>query len=194
MALCPCKCQSLICPLCRERFHQPGERHLQADRSGLVPSGPHEGEGEWRASTAAANGASGERFIPGSTRRREEIACVTADGAYDPRKCHDAIAERGAHAVIPPRKNAQPWKDRHRGCGGQNEPLRATKYLGRTIWRNRNGSHRRSRAETKMRGLKPLGQRLMARDFDRQVAEVQARIAVMNGYTAPGIPVTKTVG
>ena len=45
-----------------------------------------------------------------------------------------------------------------------------------------------------MRGLKPLGQRLMARDFDRQVAEVQARIAVMNGYTAPGIPVTKTVG
>jgi len=28
---------------------------------------------------------------------------VTADGAYDTRKCHDAIAVRGAHAVIPPR-------------------------------------------------------------------------------------------
>ncbi|SDF61196.1 hypothetical protein SAMN04488105_13521, partial [Salipiger thiooxidans] len=35
---------------------------------------------------------------------------VTADGAYDTRKCHDAIAERGAHAVIPPRRNAKPWK------------------------------------------------------------------------------------
>ena len=40
----------------------------------------------------------------------QEIASVTADGAYDTRKCHDAIAERGAVAVIPPRKNAKPWK------------------------------------------------------------------------------------
>ena len=30
----------------------------------------------------------------------QQIASVTADGAYDTRKCHDAIAERGAHAVI----------------------------------------------------------------------------------------------
>jgi hypothetical protein len=42
--------------------------------------------------------------------------------------------------------------------------------------------------------MKLLGQRLMARDFDRQVAEVQIRIAVKNGYTALGIPVTETVG
>ncbi len=42
--------------------------------------------------------------------------------------------------------------------------------------------------------MKLLGQRLMARDFDRQVAEVQIRIAVMNGYTALGIPLTETVG
>jgi hypothetical protein len=42
--------------------------------------------------------------------------------------------------------------------------------------------------------MKLLGHRLMARDFDRQVAEVQIRIAVMNGYTALGIPVTETVG
>jgi transposase len=40
----------------------------------------------------------------------ERIGSVTADGAYDTRKCHDAIADRGAHAVIPPRKNAKPWK------------------------------------------------------------------------------------
>ncbi len=38
----------------------------------------------------------------------EEVGSVTADGAYDTRKCHDAIADRGAHAVIPPRKNAKP--------------------------------------------------------------------------------------
>jgi hypothetical protein len=34
----------------------------------------------------------------------------------------------------------------------------------------------------------------MARNFDRQVAEVQVRIAVMNGYTALGIPITELVG
>ena len=62
----------------------------------------------------------------------QEIASVTADGAYDTRKCHDAIhcpatvclqtvrgAERGAAAVIPPRKNAKPWKDLSRFCSGQ---------------------------------------------------------------------------
>lgn len=40
----------------------------------------------------------------------------------------------------------------------------------------------------------PLGQSLMARHFGRQVAEIQIRAAVPNGYTAPGIPVTETVG
>lgn len=39
-----------------------------------------------------------------------------------------------------------------------------------------------------------LRQRLMARDFDRQVAEVQICIAVMNGYTALGILITEAVG
>ncbi|MEO1495318.1 MAG: IS5/IS1182 family transposase, partial [Pseudomonadota bacterium] len=32
------------------------------------------------------------------------------------------------------------------------------------------------------------------RDFDRQVAELQIRIAVLNGYTALGIPATEPVG
>ena len=32
----------------------------------------------------------------------EEIGSVTADGAYDTQKCHEAIAARGAAAVIRP--------------------------------------------------------------------------------------------
>jgi len=42
--------------------------------------------------------------------------------------------------------------------------------------------------------VKLLGQRLMSRDFDRQVAEVQIRAAVMNRFTALGIPVTVALG
>jgi len=45
-----------------------------------------------------------------------------------------------------------------------------------------------------MNCLKLLGQRLMARDFDRQVAEVQVRAAVMNRFTTLGIPVTVSAG
>ena len=33
----------------------------------------------------------------------------------------------------------------------------------------------------------------MARDFDRQVTEVQVRIANLNGYTALGAAVTKAM-
>lgn len=124
----------------------------------------------------------------------QQIASVTADGAYDTRKCHDAIAERGAAAVIPPRKNAKPWKTATAGALARNEALRTSKYLGRALWRRWSGYHRRSRAETKMHCVKLLGQRLMARDFDRQVAEFQVRIAVLNGFTARAIPVTKVTG
>ncbi|MCE8433407.1 IS5/IS1182 family transposase, partial [Rhodovulum sulfidophilum] len=60
-------------------------------------------------------------------------------------------------------------------------------------WRKWSGYHRRSRAETKRHGMKLLGQRLMAREPDRQVAELQVRIAVMNAFTALGIPVTVPV-
>ena len=124
----------------------------------------------------------------------QEIGSVTADGAYDTRKCHDAIANRGAHAVIPPRKNAKFWKPDSAGAIARNEALRASKRLGRRIWRKWSGYHRRSRAETKMNCMKLLGQRLMAREPDRPVAELQIRVAVMNGFTALGIPVTEAVG
>jgi len=124
----------------------------------------------------------------------QEIGSVTADGAFDPRKCHDAIAARGAAAIIPPRKNAKPWKPDAPGAVARNEALRASKRFGRTIWRRWSGYHRRSRVETKMHCIKLLGQRLMARDFDRQVAEFQVRVAVLNGFAALGIPITQAVG
>ena len=34
----------------------------------------------------------------------------------------------------------------------------------------------------------------MARDFDRQVAEIQIRIAVLNRSTALGVPVAEAIG
>ncbi len=113
----------------------------------------------------------------------QEVGSLTADSAYDTRNCHDAIADRGAHAVIPPRRNATPWTPTTAGAVAPNEALRASKYLGRAIWRNWSGYHRPSRAGTKTNCMKLPGQRLMARDFDPQVAEVQVqvRIAIVTG-------------
>ena len=123
----------------------------------------------------------------------ETLGSVTADGAYDTRGCHDAIAGRGADAIIPPRRNAKPWKKDSLGAAGRNEALRTVKRFGRTIWRCWSGYHRRSRVEAKMNCVKLLGQKLMARDFNRQTAEIQVRIAILNRYTALGIPVTQPV-
>ena len=99
---------------------------------------------------------------------------MTTDGGYDTRKCHDTIAPRKAHAIIPPRKNAKPWKPTSAGplshslrmcCPAmvaRNEAGNASRYLGRAIWRQWSGYHRRSRVESRMRCVKPMGQSLMA--------------------------------
>ena len=105
----------------------------------------------------------------------QPIGKVTADGAYDTRGCHAAIAARSACAVIPARKNARPWLENTPGAQARNDIVRSTRRLGRTIWRRWSGYHRRSLVEAKMRCFKLLGERVMARDFDRQVAELQIR-------------------
>ncbi len=58
-------------------------------------------------------------------------ASVTADAAFDTRKCYDAIAAHGAAAIILPHKNAKPWKpDTAPGPIARNEALRASRRFG----------------------------------------------------------------
>lgn len=171
----------------------PGPLHLLIDSTGIKA----EGEGEWNAhklggpkrglwrkihigideqtleirAVEVTNSSIGDApMLPDLLSQippDQVIGCVTADGAYDTRKCHDAIAARNASAVIPPRKNAKLWKPDSPGARARNEVVRSSKYLGRALWRQLTGYHRRSRVETKMHCMKLLGQRLSARDFDR---------------------------
>ncbi len=113
----------------------------------------------------------------------EQIDSVYTDGAYDTKQCHQVIADRQAHAVIPPRKNAKPWKDTKTSSLERNELLRTVKRLGRTIWKNWSGYHRRSLIENKMHYIKLLGDKLRARNFQSQVNEIHARVAVLNKFT-----------
>ena len=53
----------------------------------------------------------------------QHIGSVTADGAYDTRRCHDATAARSAHAIIPPRKNVNSWKPTSAGAIARDRAL-----------------------------------------------------------------------
>ena len=116
----------------------------------------------------------------------EEIGTVTADSACDSRRCHTAIFDRQATAIIPIRKNGRPWKEDCPAAVARNETLRATRNYGRAFWKRWTGYHARSRIEAKMRCLKAFGERNAARDSDRQTAEIQIREALMNRFSALG--------
>ena len=112
----------------------------------------------------------------------EDIGAVTADGAYDTRRCHGAVIARGDTAIIPIRRNGRAWKEDYPAAKARNETLRATRHYGRAFC----GYHARSRVEAKMRCLKAFGERIAARDPDRQTAEIHIRVALINRFNALG--------
>jgi hypothetical protein len=124
--------------------------------------------------------------LPGRIPADEQIGTVTADGACDTLRCHKAITARDAIPIIPIRKNGRPWKEDCPAARVRNETLRATRHCGRAFWKRRTGYHARSRIEARMRCLKAFGERMMARDPDRQTAGLHLRIALMNRFNALG--------
>ena len=90
----------------------------------------------------------------------EPIGTVTGDGAFDTRRCHTAILDRGGTAVIPIRKNGRLWKEDCSAARARNDILRASKRFGRATWKHWSGYHVRSRIEAKMRCLKSFGERI----------------------------------
>jgi len=108
---------------------------------------------EIRAAALTTSDVGDTPILPGLLEQippDQEIGSVHADGAFETCRCHDAIAARGAAAIIPPRKNAGPWKPDTAGAFARNKILRRSKRVGRTIWRRWSGYHRQSRVETRM--------------------------------------------
>ncbi|RYZ90007.1 MAG: hypothetical protein EOP04_05260 [Proteobacteria bacterium] len=123
----------------------------------------------------------------------ELLHSVRVDGAYDTKACHEAIAHRHATAIIPTHKNAKLWAESRAGTRVRNEFLRATRELGRSIWKKWSGYHRRSLVEVKMGCFKRPGKQVMARDFERQVTKLQVRVSILNRFTQLGTPETVRV-
>jgi IS5 family transposase len=120
-----------------------------------------------------------------------ELGQVSADGAYDKRRCYEALEECGAKAVIPPRRDAKIWQ--HGNCAGapwqRDENLRAIRQQGRRRWKQESGYHRRSLAETAFFRCKTIfGPTLRARAFPQQATELFIKAAALNRMTHLGMP------
>lgn len=114
------------------------------------------------------------------------IYCRAVDGVFDTRRCHTAILDRRGTAVITIRKNGRRWKEDCPAARARNDILRATQRLGRAIWKRWSGYHARSRTWARMRCLKAFGERIASRNPDRQTAEIQIRVALLNRFNALG--------
>ena len=174
-----------------------GDGEWQARKHGV------QGRRQWRKVHLAMDTATSDiravEFTPGSDGDspilpelldqipdEQEIGTVTADGAYDTRRCHTAINTRQATAIIPIHKNGRPWKEDCPPAIARHETLRATRHYGRALWKRWTGYHLRSRIEAKMRCLKAFGERIAATHPDSQTAEIQIRVALMNRFSALG--------
>lgn len=154
------------------------------------------GTGDIRAVEFTSSDKGDSPILPnllGQVPPEEQIGTVTGDGAYDTRRCHTAILHRGGTAVIPIRKNGRLWKEDCPAARARNEILRATRRLGRAIWKRWTGYHARSRIEARMRCLKSFGERIASRDPDRQTAEIHICIALMNRFNELGMAEIKRV-
>lgn len=124
----------------------------------------------------------------------EIVDSLTGDGGYDTHGVHEACHRRGVIPVIPPRKGARLRKGlafTHR-----DEAVKACKRLGRVIcaiWKRWSGYRRRSLVEMKLNCFKRLGEKVMSRTFERQVAELNIRASILNRFTELGTSQTVAV-
>jgi hypothetical protein len=58
------------------------------------------------------------------------------------------------------------------------------------LWKKWSSYHRRSLAETKMHYFRLMGQRVVARTFDRQITELKACAEILNRFSKVGTPIT----
>lgn len=154
--------------------------------------GVDEATGEFVAVVVTTNDFKDSQLLPALLAQVEdEVKQVSADGAYDSRNCYDALGERKARAAIPPRRGARIWQhgntkaERHI----RDENLREIRRKGRRQWKREAGYHRRSLAETQVFRVKMIfGERVRARKFEGQAAQMLVRCATLNRMTHLGMP------
>jgi IS5 family transposase len=157
-----------------------------------VHLGVEEASGEIVAAVVTTNNYSDSQLLPDLLEQvEEEIAQVSGDGGYDKRQCYEAIGARHARATIPPQHNAKIWQHGNTKADrlARDQNLRRIRQVGRAAWKRESGYHRRSLAETVMFRLKTIfSERVTARGFAGQAAQLLVRCAALNRMTQLGRP------
>jgi Transposase DDE domain len=203
------RARSLAVPL--SAATRKGPLHLVVDSTGLKVYG----EGEWKvrlhgydkrrtwrklhvciehhsqqvmANAITEKEVLDRRAVPGLLDQVEgQIGQVLGDGAYDYAACYEAIAGRGAQAIIPPKARARLWGKPH--SESRDENVKVTRRVALAQWKKRADYHRRSLVETAMMRLKTIfSDKLKGRTFDRQAVEARIRCAALNRMTELGMP------
>jgi IS5 family transposase len=156
--------------------------------------GVDEATGELLAVSVTDNSVADAIELPGLLDQiPAPIQQVSADKAYDTRRCYDALRQHQARASIPPRRGAKIWQHAHTKAERllRDENLRAIRQHGRQAWKQASGYHRRALAETAISRFKRiLGPTIAARTFAGQVAEIIVRCNILNRMTQLGRPDT----
>jgi len=102
-----------------------------------------------------------------------DLACVTADAAYDTVGVYEAAAGRGAKVVIPPTRTATVSRRGPRSSV-RDRTIKAVEEAGRRRWQKESGYHRQGRVENAFFRYKSvLGEALHARTPGAQTVEIQ---------------------
>ena len=191
-----------------------GAKHIVVDSTGLKVYG--EGEWKvrkhgyskrrtWRKLHLAVDEATGEVEAVVLTEASVDDAAVTtelltqtkakveqlsADGAYDKEKVYQAALDKKVDKItIPPRKDAVLWAETSPTPHPRNATLQRVWEVGSKAWKEESGYHRRSLAETAMFRFKTIfGDRLTAREEQRQKTEARIKSAALNQMTRLGMP------
>ena len=124
----------------------------------------------------------------------DEIARVTADGAYDTVAIYEAADVRGATVVVPP--TITPAVSRRRPRSSlRDRTIRRVTQIGRRRWKKRSGYHRQARVENAFfRYKSSIGDRLRARQSKAQDAEAFVACNILNRMTELGRPASFAIG
>lgn len=194
------------------RIPPRGKVDIVVDSSGLKVYG----EGEWQVRThgkgkrrvwkkihISADPSSGEIVAISLTDSKvddasqlsdllpitENLANVYGDGAFDNQKSYDEIAGHKAKPKIPPRHGAALTKNPSWGMVERNINIRGVWLLGRKLWKQASGYHRRSLAETTVGRYKGIfGGRLCSRKAENQIVESRIKAQILNRMTHLGMP------
>lgn len=171
------------------RIHGVGKRRTWRK----LHVGVNEATGEICAALVSTNDLSDDEALADLLDQVEaELEQVSGDGAYDKRKCYDAIEAMGATPVIPPRRDAVLWPEAEEGRSEphpRNQAIERIAAVGRKEWKQESHYHRRSLAETTMYRFKTIfGGAVRRRRFDNQAVEIFLKCAALNQMIQLGKP------